>query len=413
MARWLGIAVLLTVVFSLARTAWGENADVTLTPGKSVGGPAGSTLEVTGSYTILGPGVITDFHLRVDLPAHTALKEIVYPPPQLTCSQPSPSVVDCSAPSTSGISAYGYIELQVSIDANTPADTPLPFTFTILGTGITTPLSDRTKTLTTYVIGPNDPAATLSAPRSVDAGSTLTAMATVTNNGPHDAHGAQVFLTMWNGLTPLDITSVTAPEGWSCVGGSNGTPVGCTTDVLTPGTVAVITFSAALPQSATGSVTSMASVASWFDTSNVNNLPVATTFVGPPAPSADVSVTIAASRAQVNPGDTVTYTVRLSNSGGVNANGVGLLVSDSAALPVVSSTLPCSSGLCDVGTLVSGESRTYTITVLANQPAGTTVTATAATSATNDDTPANNQATATVAIVDTPAAPGKRRSVHH
>ncbi len=403
MSRRLGIAaLLLTVVLFPARTAWAD-AGVTLVVNPNVGTAAGSTLDLLGSYTILGPDTITDFHLRIDLPAHTALKDIPYAPPGLTCSQPSASVVDCSAPSSAGLASYAYFDFLFSVDANTVPDTPLPFTFTILGNGITTPLPDRTKTLTAYVIGPNDPATTLSAPRSIAPGSTLTATATMTNNGPYDAHRPEVFLTMWNGLTPLDITSFTAPEGWRCNGGSNGTPVGCTTDIMTPGNVAVITFSAVLPQSATGSVTSQASTSSWFDASNLNNTPVATTFIGTPPPSADLSVTISASPSQVKPGDTVTYTVSLQNSSAVNASGVALSFAMSPALTVVSNTMPCSAGPCDMGTIVTGETRTFTITALANQAPGTIVTATAVTSATNDDTPANNQATAVFAILDTDA----------
>ena len=396
------IALLLTVIFC-APTVRAGNADVTLTAWGGIGTPPGSTLELFASYLLPGPGVITDFHLRVDLPAHTTLAQIVSPPSGLSCAHPSASVVDCSAPSTSGLSPYAFLELNVSVDNDALPDTPLPFTFTILGTGITTPLADLTKTFTAYVIGPNDPAATLSAPRSVDPGSTLTATATVTNNGPHNAHGPQAFLTMWNGLTPLDITNVTAPPGWTCNGGSKGTPVGCTTDVMTPGTIAVITFSTVLPQSATGSVTSKVDFGSWFNTNLFNDEPVATTYIGTPPPSAEVSVTIAASRSQVKPGDTVTYVVNLNNSGAVNAEGVALSVSDSVSLPVVSTNLPCTFGPCNIGTLVTGETRTYTMTVLANQLPGTSVTATATASATNDDTPANNQASTTFTVVALPA----------
>ncbi|HEY2322540.1 MAG TPA: hypothetical protein VGJ82_06700 [Thermoanaerobaculia bacterium] len=407
MVRKVGIAVLLTVVFLSARTARADAA-VTLIASGNRATPPGSTLDFFASYTLPGPGEITDFHLRIDLPAHTAFAEIVTPPANLTCSRPSASVVDCSAPSTIGLRSYDYIELLVSTDKNAVPDTPLLFTFTILGNGITTPLADRTKTLTAYVIGPNDPAASLSAPRSTDAGATLTATATITSGGPYDAHDPNAFLTMWNGLTPLDISSVSAPDGWRCNGGANGTPVGCTTDIMTPGTVAVIAFSAVVPQNATGSVTSKVDVGSSFDTSNLNDVVVATTFIGTPPPSADVSVTISASPSQVKPGDAVTYTVTLHNSSGVNADGVALSVSNSASLPAISSTLPCTAGPCDIGTLVSGESRTFTVVVLAPESVGT-VTATATTSATNDDTPADNQARATFEI----GTPSRRRAARH
>ncbi|HEX3110192.1 MAG TPA: DUF11 domain-containing protein [Thermoanaerobaculia bacterium] len=385
-------------MFIPARTARAEDAEVALNVNGTLASTAGSTLDILGSYTISGPGAITDFHLRIDLPAHTALKEFEYPPVGLSCSHPSSSVIDCSAPSSSGLNSFTYFELLVSIDADAVPDTPLPFTFTILGNGITTPLADRTKTFTTYVLGPNDPATSISAPRSVDAGNALPATATVTNNGPYDVHGAYVFFTMWNGLTPVDIPNVSGPNGWRWIGDSKTTTASCYADIILPGTVAVFTFSGVLPQGATGSVRTMSSISSPFDISQLNNDVVATSFIGTPPPSADVSVTISASPAQANPGDQVTYTVRLDNTSSVAATGVALSVGDSASLPVVSSTLPCSSGPCDMGTIIPGESRTFTVVVRASTPSGATVTATATTSATNDDTPVNNHATANFGI---------------
>ncbi|HEY2323944.1 MAG TPA: hypothetical protein VGJ82_13900, partial [Thermoanaerobaculia bacterium] len=59
-------------------------------------------------------------------------------------------------------------------------------------------------------------------------------------------------------------------------------------------------------------------------------------------------------------------------------------------------------------TLVSGESRTFTVVVLAPESVGT-VTATATTSATNDDTPADNQARATFEV----GTPSRRRAARH
>jgi len=396
--RRIAIALLLTVAFIPARTARAEDAGVVLNVNGTLASTAGSTLDILGSYTISGPGVITDFHLRIDLPAHTALKELEYPPAGLSCAHPSPSVIDCSAPSSNGLNRFTYFELLVSIDANVAPDTPLPFTFTILGNGITTPLADRTKTFTTYILGPNDPATSISAPRSVDAGNALPATATVTNNGPYDVHGAYVFFTMWNGLTPVNIPNVSGPDGWRCLGDSKTTTAGCYADIVLPGTIAVFTLSGMLPQGATGSVTTMSAISSPFDVSQLNDDAVTTTFIGPPPPSTDVSVTISASPAQANPGDTVTYTVRLDNKSGVSANNVALTVFDSASLPVVSRTLPCSDGPCDMGTVIPGESRTFTIVVRASTPSGTTVTATATTRAANDDSPSNNQATATFGI---------------
>lgn len=138
-------------------------------------------------------------------------------------------------------------------------------------------------------------------------------------------------------------------------------------------------------------------------------------FVGavvPPAPdrsSADLSITSAASAGSVSSGDSLTYTIRVSNAGPDTAKGVTLrdtLATGAGFVSVSASQGSCAappvggSGAvsCNLGSLASSASATITLAVSVTAGAGQLSNTAGVGSATPDPNAVNNTATATVSV---------------
>lgn len=127
----------------------------------------------------------------------------------------------------------------------------------------------------------------------------------------------------------------------------------------------------------------------------------------PPAPQADLGVTLAATPNPVTVGQTLTYTLNVSNNGPSNATGVVLSnvlpagVSLVSAQPSQGSCGGTTAVSCSLGTLAVGGSATVTIQVIPNAAGSLTDTA-SATSAVPDPNPANNNASVTVNAISVP-----------
>ncbi|HWS90899.1 MAG TPA: S8 family serine peptidase [Pyrinomonadaceae bacterium] len=120
--------------------------------------------------------------------------------------------------------------------------------------------------------------------------------------------------------------------------------------------------------------------------------------------TADLGVTLSASASNANPGQSVTYTVTVTNAGEDTANNVVVNLAFSPAATVTSATpssgvFNTATGVWNVAGLGKGGTATLTVTVTVPSVCGDlTATATIASADTADPNSVNNSATATLAV---------------
>ncbi|MBX3059124.1 MAG: DUF11 domain-containing protein [Anaerolineae bacterium] len=121
----------------------------------------------------------------------------------------------------------------------------------------------------------------------------------------------------------------------------------------------------------------------------------------------DLSVVKSASAGAVFVGDTITYTVNVSNNGPISATNVVVADVLPGEVSYVSNDAGCNESggtvTCDLGTLLDGNGATIQIVATAVTPGNTTNTATV-TSDTPDSNPANNSDDALVVVNELPTA---------
>lgn len=223
----------------------------------------------------------------------------------------------------------------------------------------------------------------------------------VSNSGPDAASSVS-----WSDTLPAGATfvSVTAPNGsWSCVDPGTGSAgvVSCSTLSFAVGDSAIFslvvhipaTYSGASPIVNTAAVTSNTS-----DPNGTNNTATASTVFNPPPDMADLSVTKSVDNPTPNIGDTVRYTITISNGGPSVATGVIVSESLESGLSVVSGSESTSqgsydsgSGLWTVGSLGVGSSATLTLNATVNASGSYGNTAAVVGSDQPDPSPVNNQ----------------------
>jgi uncharacterized repeat protein (TIGR01451 family) len=239
---------------------------------------------------------------------------------------------------------------------------------------------------------------------TVFSGSPVTYMITVANNGPNPVTSASVVDNF-----PAAITSVSwtcsASTGSSCGGASGSGNINRLVNLLSGGTVTFTAIANTNP-AATGMLvnTSTATVpGGMVEPTPANNSATDTdTLVA----GADLSITKTDGRTTASPGDTITYTIVVSNAGPNAANGATVTDTVPAALIGVSWTCigaggasctagPISGNISDTVNLPVSGSVTYTLTgTVGTNPSNLRNTAmVAAPAAMGDPNPANNSAT--------------------
>jgi uncharacterized repeat protein (TIGR01451 family) len=209
---------------------------------------------------------------------------------------------------------------------------------------------------------------------SVGANGTFTL--TATNNGPNSSSGTiTVTDTLPAGLAYVGYTGT----GWTC--SNAGQTVTCTrTDILASGAsepAITITVSA----SSAGSLTNTATVSSGaFDNVSSNNTASNTVTVG----STTVTVVKSADKANASPGDTITYSMTIKNTGTASATSVTAVdavpayttyVANSTRLNSITVYGDGSSSPLIGGLLIDNNaSRTAGAAATGTLPAGTTAT---------------------------------------
>jgi uncharacterized repeat protein (TIGR01451 family)/fimbrial isopeptide formation D2 family protein len=278
-----------------------------------------------------------------------------------------------------------------------------------LGITITTPptpgVIDNTATMTATEPDPNpgnntDPEPTTlvaradvailkTGPASVTAGTALADTLAIVNNGPSVAENVTV-----TDPTPAGLTFVSTA-------GDCTTAFPCALGALAPGTTRTIVVTYQVPSAYTAPdpIVNTAVVATTTeDVDPTNNSSTAST---PLVVSGDVRLS-KTGPATVIAGQTVTYTVTITNDGPSDATGVSVADPTPARLVFQATTGDCTTAFpCALGTLVPGATRAITATY--QVPPGYTapdpIVNTATVSAISGDAnPANNTATATTAL---------------
>ena len=240
-------------------------------------------------------------------------------------------------------------------------------------------------------------------PDPVVAGTQLTYVATLTNNGPSNAPNASITLPLPAGT---NFVSATADNAGTCNAVS---PVVCSwTGPIVSGATRSTTIvvavapaqTAALSATATASLTPAGS-----DPNAANDTATATTAV---AVQADLSITLTDAPDPVTAGNQLTYTAIVTNAGPSDATAVVVSLPTPTGTSFVSGTVTgggsCAAGIsCTIsGSMAPGSSRTLTITVLV-APAvlnGTVINATATvTAGSPDPNGANNSASTTTNVI--------------
>lgn len=216
----------------------------------------------------------------------------------------------------------------------------------------------------------------------------------VTNNGPSVARNVVVSDDVVDDITGLTATTGASPN--PCTVGANN-QVSCALGAVDPGTTTTITLAGDLPADFTGTLTNTATVASpTADPTTSNN---SATVSGTAAANANVGITKTVSPSNPVPGNDVTWTIVVGNTGPSMARDVVVRDNVNDAITGLTATSPCTIATgndvtCDLGDLDPGDQ--VVLTLSGGVPPDFTgqLSNTATVASPTDNTPANNTSTA-------------------
>ncbi len=361
---------------NLANNSSTVNTTVTRTADLGVvkNGPATATAGTNVTYTIdvtnAGPSDAPDVVLTDVLPAGTTLVSF-------TCG-----ANPCAIGTLAANASVSYT-LVAQVAPN--ATGPLVNTATVTTSALDPASANNTSSVQTAVTRSADVAVVKSGPATVAASTSLTYSITVANNGPSEA--SDVVLT---DVPPAGTTVVS----FSCA--SNPCPIGA----LAPGASVEHTLTVQVDVTATGPLVNTASVTtSTPDPVPANDTSSVQTAVTP-AP-ADLSITKTADFPQSVVNERATFTIVVRNAGPGEATNV--LVTDE--LPPGTTLLSASPGCtgtttmtCSAGTLATGASATFAISVRLPSMPGTVTNTARVTSDMTDPAAPNDASTVTIAV---------------
>lgn len=393
-----------------------DSADLSVTnTGTPVPVQAGNNITYAQSVTNAGPSVATAATFTEATPANTTFVSLTPIPSGWSCTLPtagSAGTITCTDPSF----AAGTVSFPVilKVTAGTAAGTAISDVATV-GSATSDPNGSNNSATANDVVATAteaDLVVTNSAsPTSVAAGSNVTYTQSVTNNGPAVAATGTTFTQS----TPPNTTfqSFTPPAtGWICTTpavGSAGTITCTATGTL--GVNATANFTLVLQVVAgTASGTSIPETATATVSNIVPNLTSNTataTVIVANANSADLAIVKTASPSPtVVDGDTLTYSLAVTNNGPASATNVTVtdtLPSDVTYLSATATQGNCSEAngtvTCLLGTMANAGTATVSILTLAGSPG--TLSNTAKVSADQTDSNQSNNTSTQSEIVTT------------
>ena len=336
-----------------------------------------------------------------------------------TCT---PNGAGASCGTTNGT---GNIDALVTLPAGTNAvfsvtgTVPSETTGTLLNAvtvtpplGTTDPVPGNNTASDTNPVGPEaDLLITKSStPNPYVPGAGFTYTITVTNSGLSDVVNARVQDALPAAISGFGWTCTPNGAGASC-GTTNGTGNIDALITLPVGVGINVTFSVTgtMPSGTTGSLVNTASVsvpAGTTDTDMDNNSATDTATAASSAPSADSSITKSDSATEAVPGNSITYTITVTNNGPSDVTGATVNDTMPATLTSVTWTCTASSGssctasgsgdISDTVNLLAGGTATYTVLATISASAtGSLVNTASVTAPTEVTDPAPNNNTAT------------------
>ena len=368
------------------------SADLSVTKSGPATIVAGSTVTYTITVANGGPSTATNVTLSDVLsPGLTLVSATQATGPTFTCV---PGTLSCTRTALDPLTTATFT-LVADADPNLPAGTTLTNTAQVAASSTDPDTTDWTATTTAASAVGGAITVTKAGPPTIIANTNITYTIEVTNSGPSN------FAVTLTDALPAGTTFVSLDQSgpaFTCTtpaAGSGGT-ITCSAAPMTPGTT---TFTLVLHVSPTA--TSPLS-----NTAVVNGTTSSTATAAVLPPSADLSITKGANRTTYAPGETVTYTIVVTNVGSFDALGVTVTdpIPAGMTLQSASSTQGTCSGTttvtCTIGTLTPSASAT--ITILATIPAsGGGFENIATVSSDNDINPANDAATVTVSAAAT------------
>lgn len=378
----------------------GNSADLSIT---NLANPvpvlANNDITYTQQVSNAGPSAATGVTVTESVPANTTAQTLSGPA-GWTCNVGTLTCTDSSLAALANAS----ISFVVQVNSGTASGTAINDTVTVTSSVPDPNSANNTATASDVVASAtqSDLITTNSAsPTTVAAGSNVTYTQTVTNNGP--AAASTVSFTQ-NTPPNTNFQSITPPAGWLCntkpaVGGT-GTITCTDTNLALNGSA---TFTLVLQvDSGTPSGTYIGESATATSSNVVPNLTTNTataTVLVANANSADMAITKAATPSPlVSDGDTLTYTLTVTNNGPASATDVTVtdpLPDNVTYLSSSSSQGTCSQAggtvTCLLGTMaVSPPTATVTIVTLAGAPGTASNTASVTADQTDPNTSNNS-----------------------
>jgi uncharacterized repeat protein (TIGR01451 family) len=369
-----------------------DSADLSVTNSASpVPVLAGNNITYTQVVTNGGPSTATAASFTENTPPNTTFVQLVPIPGGWSCTLPiagNAGTITCTNPSFApGTASFPVV---VKVNAGTAAGTAISDTAT--ATSSTTDPNPANNSATAADVVALATQADLvttnsASPTSVAAGSNVTYTQTVDNLGPAQATGVTFSQT-----TPpnTNFQSITTPAGWTC---GTTPPVGGTgliscTDGSNLALNTPVTFTLVLQVNAgTPSGTNIAETATATATNIVPSLTTnsaTATVIVANANSADMAIVKTATPSPtVAEGDTLTYTLAITNNGPASATNVVVtdpLPSSVTYLSATTTAGTCSEAggtvTCLLGTMANAGTATVTILTLAGAPGVISNTAT-------------------------------------
>jgi uncharacterized repeat protein (TIGR01451 family) len=358
---------------------------------------AGNNVTYTITLTNSGADPAVDAVLTDVLPPNTTLVSFM---------QTSGPASSCGAGTTATCSYEVFpagATAQYTLVIRAGDTTQIDNTATASSSSFDTDPSDNSATATTTVTPSADLAVTKSGPASATAGTNVTYVITLTNNGPSTAISVTLTDTLPAGTTFVSATQTSGPA-FSCSHASG--VVTCTRASLAPLAAASFDIVAAIAPGTTGSIVNAAEAASAAgDPNSGNNRATATTAV---VSSADLAVMKSGS-ASATAGTNVTYTVTLTNNGPSTAVNVTLTDTLPANTTFVSATqtsgpaFTCAHAAgvvtCTSASFAPASPAAFTIVAaIAPNASGSMVNVAEASSPIADPNANNNRATVTTTL---------------
>jgi uncharacterized repeat protein (TIGR01451 family) len=363
----------------------GDSADLSITDSAApVPVQANNNITYTQVVTNGGPSTASNLTVTETLPANTTAQSLTGPA-GWTCNL---GTLTCTI-STLGASSNATFTFAVKVNAGTVAGTAINDTVSVSSSTADPNPGNNTATANDVVaLGTQaDLVTTNSAlPLAVAAGSNVTYTQSVTNDGP-----AAAISTSFTQSTPpnTNFQSITIPAGWTCptlppIGGT-GT-ITCN-DGSNLAVNATATFTVVLQVNAgTPSGTNISETATATATNIVPNLTTnsaTATVVVANANSADMAIVKTATPNPVLQGDSLTYTLTVTNNGPATATNV--TVTDTLPSAVSYQSVTSTQGTCSeaggtvtclLGTMANAVIAKVSIVAIAGTPGSVTNTAT-------------------------------------